>query len=72
MLNLVRELGLEYTSGHDGGVVRSDLETHVTERFLDTVAAEERAAARVALSRFLRPEKVAVSAPPATGRRSGG
>ena len=60
MLNLVRELGLEYTSGHDGGVVRSDLETQVTERFLDTVAAEERAAARVALSRFLRPEKVAV------------
>lgn len=60
MLNLVRELGLEYTSGHEGGVVRSDLETIVTERFLDTVAAEERAAARVALSRFLRPEKVAV------------
>jgi acetate---CoA ligase (ADP-forming) len=60
MLNLVRELGLEYTSGHEGGVVRSDLETVVTERFLDTVAAEERAAARVALSRFLRPEKVAV------------
>lgn len=60
MLNLVRELGLEYTSGHEGGVVRSDLETVVTERFLDTVAAEERAAARVAVSRFLRPEKVAV------------
>ncbi len=60
MLNLVRELGLEYTSGHDGGVVRSDLATSVTERFLDTVAAEERAAARTALTRFLHPERVAV------------
>ncbi len=60
MLNLVRELGLEFTSGHDGGVVRSDLETNVTERFLDAVAREERAAAKVALSRFLHPEKVAV------------
>ncbi len=60
MLNLVRELGLEFTSGHDGGVVRSDLETNVTERFLDAVASEERAAAKVALDRFLHPEKVAV------------
>ncbi len=60
MLNLVRELGLEYTSGHDGGVVRSDLATNVTERFLDAVASEERAAAKVALNRFLHPEKVAV------------
>ena len=60
MLNLVRELGLEYTSGHDGGVVRSDLATTVTERFLDSVAAEERASARVALDRFLHPEHVAV------------
>ncbi|MFP4310644.1 MAG: GNAT family N-acetyltransferase [Nitriliruptoraceae bacterium] len=60
MLNLVRELGLEYSAGHEGGVVRSDLATTVTPRFLDAVAAEERAAARVALDRFLRPEKVAV------------
>ncbi|MFP4635885.1 MAG: GNAT family N-acetyltransferase, partial [Nitriliruptoraceae bacterium] len=60
MLNLVRELGLEYHSGHDGGVVRSDLETTITERFLDVVAAEERQAAEAALRRFFRPERVAV------------
>jgi acetate---CoA ligase (ADP-forming) len=60
MLNLVRELGLEYRSGHDGGVVRSDLETVITDRFLDVVASEERMAAEAALRRFFRPEKVAV------------
>ncbi len=60
MLNLVRELGLEYRSGHDGGVVRSDLETTITERFLDVVAAEEREAAEAALRRFFRPERIAV------------
>jgi acetate---CoA ligase (ADP-forming) len=61
MLNLVRELGLEYKSAHDaGGVVRSDLELAVTERFLNVVAKEEREAAEAALRRFFRPEKVAV------------
>ena len=60
MLNLVRELGLEYRSGHEGGVVRSDLETTITERFLDVVATEEREAAEAALRRFFRPERVAV------------
>ncbi len=60
MLNLVRELGLEYRSGHDGGVVRSDLETTITDRFLSVVAEEERQAAEAALRRFFRPEKVAV------------
>jgi acetate---CoA ligase (ADP-forming) len=61
MLNLVRELGLEYRSGRDGGgVVRSDLELSFTERFLDVVASSEREAAKAALTRFFRPEKVAV------------
>ncbi|GGI02641.1 bifunctional acetate--CoA ligase family protein/GNAT family N-acetyltransferase [Egicoccus halophilus] len=61
MLNLVRELGLEYRSDRDfGGVVRSDLEVSITERFLDVVATQERAAAEAALKRFFRPEKVAV------------
>jgi acetate---CoA ligase (ADP-forming) len=61
MLNLVRELGLEFHSERDGGgVVRSDLETNVTERFLATVAAEEQVAARAALHRFFRPERIAV------------
>ena len=60
MLNLVRELGLEYTSGNDMGVVRSDLETNITEHFLDVVDAEERRAAQAALGRFFNPEKVAI------------
>jgi acetyl coenzyme A synthetase (ADP forming)-like protein len=61
MLNLVRELGLEYRSERDGGgVVRSDLETNVTERFLASVAAAEQVAARAALRRFFRPERIAV------------
>ncbi len=61
MLNLVRELGLEYSSDRDfGGVVRSDLELAFTERFLDVVAGSEKEAAQAALDRFFRPERVAV------------
>jgi acetate---CoA ligase (ADP-forming) len=61
MLNLVRELGLEYRSDRDeGGVVRSDLDTSVTSRFLDVVDESEREAAEAALRRFFRPESVAV------------
>ena len=60
MLNLVRQLGLEYESGDDGSVVRSDLETRLTERFLAVIDDEERAAASAAIARFLRPESIAV------------
>jgi acetate---CoA ligase (ADP-forming) len=60
MLNLVRQLGLEYSSGDDGGVVRSDLDTTLTERFLTVVDEEEREAAAAALARFLRPSSIAV------------
>jgi acetate---CoA ligase (ADP-forming) len=61
MLNLVRELGLEYHSDRDsGGIVRSDLELEFTERFLDVVAKAEKDAAKAALNRFFRPERVAV------------
>jgi acetate---CoA ligase (ADP-forming) len=61
MLNLVRELGLEYHSDRDfGGIVRSDLELDFTERFLDVVASAEKTAAKAALARFFRPERVAV------------
>jgi acetate---CoA ligase (ADP-forming) len=61
MLNLVRDLGLEYHSDRDpAGVVRSDLEIAITERFLDVVEASEREAAVAALRRFFRPERVAV------------
>ncbi|MFA9444053.1 GNAT family N-acetyltransferase [Egicoccus sp. AB-alg6-2] len=61
MLNLVRELGLEYRSDRDfGGVVRSDLEVAISEQFLNVVAESEREAAEAGLRRFFRPEKVAV------------
>jgi acetate---CoA ligase (ADP-forming) len=61
MLNLVRDLGLEYHSARDpAGVVRSDLEIAITERFLDVVESSEREAAEAALRRFFRPERVAV------------
>jgi acetate---CoA ligase (ADP-forming) len=61
MLNLVRDLGLEYRSDRDpGGVVRSDLEVSITEKFLDVVEASEREAAEAALRRFFRPERIAV------------
>ncbi len=60
MLNLVRELGLEYRSGHEGGVVRSDLEVSLSDRFLDVIDSSERAAAEAALQRFFRPERIAV------------
>jgi acetate---CoA ligase (ADP-forming) len=61
MLNLVRDLGLEYRSARDpAGVVRSDLEIAITDRFLDVVESSEREAAEAALRRFFRPERVAV------------
>lgn len=61
MLNLIRELGLEYRSGFDeGGIVRSDLQINLTDRFLDVVEDDAREAAQAALTRFLKPERVAV------------
>jgi acetyl coenzyme A synthetase (ADP forming)-like protein len=60
MLNLVRQLGLEYASRDDAGVVRSDLETNLTERFLAVVDEEERQAATASLTRFLKPRSIAV------------
>jgi acetate---CoA ligase (ADP-forming) len=61
MLNLIRDLGLEYHSDRDpAGVVRSDLEIAITDRFLDVVESSERGAAEAALRRFFRPERVAV------------
>ena len=60
MLNLVRELGLEYRSRHGGGVVHSDLQVELTESFLRVVDDSERQAAAAALQRFFHPERVAV------------
>ncbi|MDX1621154.1 MAG: GNAT family N-acetyltransferase, partial [Nitriliruptorales bacterium] len=64
MLNLVRDLGLDYVAKRDqeggGSVVQADLELEVTERYLQVVAEDERRAAQAALERFFRPERVAV------------
>ncbi|HEX9889423.1 MAG TPA: GNAT family N-acetyltransferase [Nitriliruptorales bacterium] len=64
MLNLIRDVGLTYEHRRDepygGAVVRTRLGLEPTPAFLHAVAAEEKQAARAALSRFLRPEAVAV------------
>jgi len=60
MLNLVRELGLEYASRNDAGVVHSDLEVDLGESFLAVVDESERLAATAALRRFLQPRRIAV------------
>jgi acetate---CoA ligase (ADP-forming) len=61
MLNVIRELGLEHESGpYVGGVVHSDLEVDLGEHFLNVVHDSERRAAKAALTRFFRPERVAV------------
>jgi acetate---CoA ligase (ADP-forming) len=52
--------------------VRSDLELEITERFLDVVAPREREAAKAALTRFFRPERVAVVGASATSTSIGG
>jgi acetate---CoA ligase (ADP-forming) len=73
MLNLVRDLGLEYQSDRDpAGVVRSDLEIAITDRFLDVVESSEREAAEAALRRFFRPERVAVVGASRNRRSIGG
>ncbi|MFP5309985.1 MAG: GNAT family N-acetyltransferase [Actinomycetes bacterium] len=63
MLRLIRDIGLEFHSVHEpggGSVVRADLELGITETFLRAVADDERQAARAALGRFFKPERVAV------------
>jgi acetate---CoA ligase (ADP-forming) len=61
MLNLVRDLGLEYRAQADAtGVVRSDLEVALSDHFLGVVDESERIASTAALKRFLRPERIAV------------
>jgi acetate---CoA ligase (ADP-forming) len=61
MLNVIRELGLEYHSGpYVSGIVHSDLEVDLGEHFLNVVHASERRAAKAALTRFFRPERIAV------------
>jgi acetyl coenzyme A synthetase (ADP forming)-like protein len=60
MLNLVRELGLEWSGGAEGGVARRDLDLGETAAFLAAMDEDERRAAVAAVSRFLRPERVAV------------
>lgn len=61
MLNLVRELGLEFHSRRDvAGVIHSDLDVATTANFLEVVETSEREAAQAAIRRFLRPERIAV------------
>ncbi|MEX2328719.1 MAG: GNAT family N-acetyltransferase [Nitriliruptoraceae bacterium] len=73
MLNLIREVGLEYQSqGEGAGVLQSDLDVTATPRFLDVVDESERRAATAALRRFLRPERIAVVGASRNPRAIGG
>ncbi len=60
MLNLVRELGLEWAGGTDAGVAHRDLDLVGTEGFLAAMDEDERRAAVTAVARFLRPRSIAV------------
>jgi acetate---CoA ligase (ADP-forming) len=61
-LRMVEEVGLQLHVSDDGGtqVVEADLETDLGEDFLRTLDEVEQRAARAAVQRFLRPERVAV------------
>ncbi len=73
MLNLIRELGLEYQArGEGAGVLQSDLELTETPRFLDVVDEAERRAATAALRRFLHPQRIAVVGASRNPRAIGG
>ncbi|MEX0868540.1 MAG: GNAT family N-acetyltransferase [Nitriliruptoraceae bacterium] len=60
MLNLIRELGLDYRAQADGGVVRNDMRLDLGAAFLNAVDADDRDAARSALRRFFAPQRIAV------------
>ncbi len=61
MLNLIRELGLEFNADRSSaGVVRSDLKLRFDDQFLAAVDEDDRAAATAALTRFLQPKRIAV------------
>lgn len=60
MLNVIRELGLEYASRSEAGVITSDLAIDLGESFLAVVDESERIAATAAIQRFLEPRRIAV------------
>ncbi len=60
MLNLVRELGLEWRGDTEDGVARRDLDLTGTAGFLAAMDEDERTAAVAAVARFLRPDRIAV------------
>ena len=61
MLRLVHDLGLHsHSSGVDAGSVRSDIDLEFGDEFLRVMDEDDRVAARAALERFLKPERVAI------------
>ncbi|MBW3662622.1 MAG: GNAT family N-acetyltransferase [Actinobacteria bacterium] len=63
MLGLIRDVGLEYEHRpeHVAGVLRTAVGLQPTPEFLEVVAAEEKRAARAALTRFFQPRSIAVA-----------
>ena len=60
MRGLLAELGLEYTEQVTAATVHASFAVQETGAYLDTVLADQRAAARVAVGPFLRPRSIAL------------
>ncbi|HEX2028277.1 MAG TPA: GNAT family N-acetyltransferase [Nitriliruptorales bacterium] len=60
MLRVIRDLGLTYDRTPQGITVHTSFRLEPTERFLQAVAEDEKAAAQASLGRFLQPASVAV------------
>jgi acetyl coenzyme A synthetase (ADP forming)-like protein len=60
ILGLLEELGLEYTEQVTAATVHASFAVQETGAYLDAGLADQRAAARVAVGPFLRPQSIAV------------
>ena len=60
MFALLQDVGLRVERGPDGAVVHAAVDLQPTDVYLAAVADDEKVAAQMALSCFLRPERVAV------------
>jgi acyl-CoA synthetase (NDP forming)/GNAT superfamily N-acetyltransferase len=60
ILDLLEELGLEYTENVTAATVHASFAVQETDAFLDALLADQRTAARVAVGPFLCPRSIAV------------
>jgi acetate---CoA ligase (ADP-forming) len=72
MLRLIRNLGLLYDRTSEGVTVHTSFDVEPTEDFLEQVAADEKRAAVASLTRFFRPDSIAVVGASRDPKRIGG